>query len=243
MKKESVFVIIVSTILNFGWSIVFDLLPNLVDYDKLNIALIKPIYYFVFVLGFVGINLFVVLLVRWLMKKVWNRETRIKLIEDAINKQITNEVQELPNKPPQMLPGEDRPVFYHYSEAISQLNSNNGWIEFELEGPPPDYIYEQPIYLCEVIPGMFKHFMVVIQSYDFENGLPPYCRIRPDSWGTSQEFTQDWYNTLFPIFSSFSEYISPMMEGPGLDLRTHYVISKYMFKERRAKNYLRIRVV
>jgi hypothetical protein len=259
MKRESAFVIIVSTILNFAWSIVFDLLPNLIDYDRINISLIRPIYYGIFVLGFIVINLIVVLLIRMIMKKTWKRETRIKLIEEAINKQIINEVEELPNKPPQMLPGEYRPFFYHYSEAINQLNNENGWIEFELEGPPPDFDNEKPIFLCEVIPGMHQHFMVVIQNTDFDDGIPPYCRIKPDDLGTSkeftegsiqpeylgtsQEFTEDWYNTLFAIFSSFSQYISPKREGPGMDMRTHYVISKYKFSRKDDKHYLRIRIV
>lgn len=252
MKRESVIVIIVSTLLNFGWSIVFDLLPNFVDYSKVNISLIRPIYYVVFVLGFVGINLFVLLLVRRLMKKFWRRETSIKLIEEAINKQITNEVEELPNKPPQMLPGEDRPVFFHYSEAINQLENKNGWIEFNLEEPPPDFDNEQPIFLCEVYPGMHQHFMVVTQSLDLENPIPSYCRIRPDPKGSSTEFTSDWYNTLFAIFSSFSEYVSstksgPGMElkkgGPGTELESYYTISKYKFTKNAKENYLLIRIV
>ncbi len=252
MKRESVIVIIISTLLNFGWSIVFDLLPNFVDYRQVNISLIRPIYYVVFVLGFVCINLFILLLVRWLMKKFWIRETSIKLIVEAINKQITNEVEELPNKPPQVLPGEDRPVFYHYGDAINQLENKNGWIEFELEAPPPDFDDEQPIFLCEVYPGMHKHFMVVTQSLDEENGIPPYCMIKPDDWGSSAEFSADWYNTLFAIFSSFSKYVSstkggPGMEakkgGPGTELETYYTISKYKFTKNGKKNYLLIRIV
>lgn len=245
MKKESIFVVIVSTILNLGWSFVFDLLPNLIDYSKLNIKLIRPIYYVVFVIGFILINIFVLFMVRQLLKKTWNKETRIKLIADAINQQIANEVDELPNKPPQFLPGEYRPVFYHYTEAINQLNNLNGWIEFELEYAPPNFNTDLPISLCEVVPGMHQHFMVVLQVYDSEGNLSqsPYCRIRSEPWGISQEYTEDWYNTIFSIISSFSKFISPKMEGPGYDYRTHYVISNYRFLKRGSKHFLRIRVV
>jgi len=243
MKRESVIVIIVSTLLNLGWSIIFDLLPNFIDYSRVNIALIEPIYYVVFVLGFIGINLFVVFLVRRLMKNIWGRETRIKLIEEAINKQITNEVDELPNKPPQILPGEYRPVFYHYSDAINQLNNNDGWIEFELEGPQPNFNFDEPIFLCEVHPGMHQYFMIVIQELNEENGIGPYCRISSDPYGAPQEFTEDWYNTLFAIFSSFSEFVSPKMDGPGGELSTHYMISEYKFRTKGEKNYLMIRIV
>jgi hypothetical protein len=177
------------------------------------------------------------------MKNKWKKETRITLIREAINKQITNEVNELPNRPPQVIPGDDRPVFFHYSNAITQLEENNGWIEFKLEGNPPDFNDKRTISLCDVRPGMSKYFMVVIQTTNDRENFPPYCRIIPDDCGTEREFTEDWYNTIFAIFSSFSEYISPKIHGPGWDLVTQYIISKYRFINRGNENILRIQIV
>ena len=124
----------------------------------------------------------------------------------------------------------------------------DGSVEFGLEGIPKNFDKSKPILLCEVIPGMSQHFMVIGQSNSIHHRFSnPFFMWTTPNIGNGefadQEFNDTWLNKILPIVSSFSENISKKREGPGFDMRTHHAITNYKIIKRGKGYFFRIKVV
>lgn len=242
MNKDTIITSAVTIFLNLTWSIVFDLLPNIVDFSIIGEIQVSKYLLFIPVLAVMNIG--VIFFFRAILRKSWERETFMSQFNSAINKLIEQDTPDIIDRPPHMVPGTPQSLLQYYYEVLIQLKNFNGKITFELQDPPPNsFDFKMPIYLSNITPGMSKYFMVITQDFVSEN--PDYVRIIPDYKGNAEEFTYTWFDNIFPILGNFSDYISVkemplpnMWESSGC-----YVIRKYKIYIKKGRYFIKISVI
>jgi len=242
MKNEALITSLVTVLLNTTWSIVFDLLPNIVDFSLLGgISLSKYLLLIPFLLL---INLGALLSLHFIFRKELEKETFKNQIKVAIDKLIEDEAKGITERSPVIMPGPAQAFLKYYKDLIIHLEKYNGKIEFEVDSPPPQsFDFSKPILISNITPGMFKYFMVITQGSGVE--FPDLIRISPDFEGTPQEFTYTWFDKIFPLLGNMSEKISAKMDAlPNLpESLGHYEIREYKFIKKKKKHFIRISVI
>ena len=242
MKKDTIITSIVTIILNLIWSTVFDLLPNIVDFSIFGEIQVSK--YLIFIPILILFNVGVILIFRVLLKRSWERETFISQFETAISKLIEEDAANIPDRQPHMAPGPHQSILHYYNNVVNQLKISNGRIEFQLEDyPKTEFNVNQPVFLSNITPGMFKYFMIVTQ--DYEKSEPEYLRIRPDFKANPEEFTFTWFDKIFPILGNLSDKISvkemPLMNLP--ESSGYFEIRDFKIVKKKNKYYFRINVI
>lgn len=240
MKKGTILPALVTAGLNLLWSLIFDLLPNIVDFSE--IPNITVWHYVVFVIGLIFINAIAYVFSRRWLRKIWKRETFISQFSSAINVLIEEEAGKITDRRPKMRPGNPQVYLKYYNDALVRLN-DGGSVELKLASSPKNFDPQLPLYLSNISPGMSKYFMILTQ--DREDPDPSFVRIMEEYDGNPEEFTFTWFDKIFPILGNLSEKISAkemaLSNQPESD--GHFEIRDYEFSQREGDHFIKISVI
>ena len=242
MKRETIITSIITVLLNTTWSIIFDLLPNIVDFSIFGE--IKISKYLLFIPLLIFLNIIVILIFRKILRKSWERETFIDQLTSAIKKLIEEEAISITERPPVVRPGPPQVFLKYFYDVINQINKLNGKIEFEIENSPTaSFDLSMPVYISNITPGMCKYLMIITQNKERQEA--DFIRIIPDYESTTQEFTYTWFDRILSLVGNMSDKISAKEEPLQNQHESSgcYEIREYRFVTKKQKHYFRFDVI
>lgn len=165
-------------------------------------------------------------------------------IVDVLKKDMEKHSEGLSERLGRIYPDTPMVNLKNYIDALTSLRTN-GYLEFnncQNMGLNPKNM--KSLLLHAVTPGMMKYFMVL--SADGESTKNGYIRINtPDNLGVDdRDFTETWYNHIFPILGNLSTSVSEKLaddftDGPS---NGHFIITNFRIinKGGKGKGSLRI---
>lgn len=160
-------------------------------------------------------------------------------IESLLKQDMAKHSSELHSRSARMHPDAPMVNLSVYKDAITSIKTK-GYIDFDGDKLGANFDQSQPIVLTCVTPGMFKFFMVVTQILG-EDVKAPLLRIR-ESNIDGRDFTETWFNHIFPVLGNLTSTISEKMAGDLMVESTgeFYKINRYKLIQKGKEQRLRV---
>ncbi len=208
------FLMLIKTYISIFGKIFSLILPPLFSIAILGIIkfLIQPNNYIFIILAII-----LLIPVSILTLKIKNILLSYSLMTDNIIRVLESEMikqsEEIKTRPGRNYP--DTPMVNHknYLRAIISIRTN-GFLEFPCQkmGFRLDK-NQKEIYLFTITPGMMQFFMILTPELSTTNS--GYLRIYEPDGFESRDYTETWFNHIFPILGNFTDSISEKMNNPG----------------------------